>query len=42
MSCGDEACTARAKGKLTKVKNDKLKPAEADLEPGETRNWGRS
>jgi hypothetical protein len=27
-SCGDEACTARAKGKLTKVKNDKLQPDE--------------
>jgi hypothetical protein len=26
VSCGDEECTARAKGKLTKVKNDKLKP----------------
>jgi hypothetical protein len=24
--CGDKACTARAKGKLTNVKNDKLKP----------------
>ena len=34
-SCSDEACTARAEGKLTKVKNDKLKPASADLVPGE-------
>jgi hypothetical protein len=25
-SCGDEECTARAKGKLTKVQKDKLKP----------------
>ena len=36
VSCGDEACTVRAEGKLTKVKNDKLKPASADMEPGET------
>jgi lysophospholipase L1-like esterase len=36
-SC-DETCTARAEGKLTKVKKDKLKPASADLAPGETRN----
>jgi hypothetical protein len=35
-SCGDEACTANAEGKLTKVKKDKLKPASADLGPGET------
>ncbi len=34
-SCGDEACTASGEGKLTKVKNDKLKPASADLVPGE-------
>jgi hypothetical protein len=38
-SCGDVACTARAKGKLTKVKKDKLEPlrglASADLAPGE-------
>jgi hypothetical protein len=38
------ACTARAKGKLTKVKKDKLKPprgpgsAVADLTPGDTEN----
>ena len=38
VSCGDEACTARAEGKLTKVKKDKLKPASADLAPGETTN----
>ena len=35
-SCGDEACTASAEGKLTKVKKDKLKPASAGLGPGET------
>jgi hypothetical protein len=38
-TCGDEACTARAKGKLTNVKNDKLKPGRlwaGDLHPGET------
>jgi hypothetical protein len=38
-SCGDAACSARAKGKLTKVKTDKLKPlrdlASAELEAGE-------
>ena len=38
-SCGDVACSARAKGKLTKVKTDKLKPlrdlASAELEAGE-------
>ena len=26
MSCGDEACTVRATGKLTNVKRDKLVP----------------
>ena len=26
VSCGDETCTARARGRLTKVKNDKLEP----------------
>jgi hypothetical protein len=32
-SCGHEACTLSAEGKLTKVKKDKpLKPASADLE----------
>ena len=35
-SCGDEACTASGEGKLTKVKKDKVKPASADLGPGET------
>jgi hypothetical protein len=39
-SYGDEACTLRAKGKLTKVKKDKLKPASADLAPGERTNLG--
>jgi hypothetical protein len=36
----DDLCTARVKGKLTKVKKDKLKPvrrlASTDLAPGET------
>ena len=37
-SCGHEACTLSAKGKLTNVKNDKLEPHNSvDLEPGETR-----
>ncbi|HSJ18017.1 MAG TPA: hypothetical protein VK920_07980, partial [Solirubrobacterales bacterium] len=36
-SCGADACTARAKGKLTKVKNDKLQGAELPIVPGETR-----
>jgi hypothetical protein len=41
VSCGDVQCTARAKGKLTKVKKDKLhaigdKPGSTDLEAGET------
>jgi hypothetical protein len=35
-SCGGGACTARAEGKLTKVKNDKLRPSSVDLDPGET------
>jgi hypothetical protein len=37
-SCGDEACTLRAKGKVTKVKHDKLVPdaPTQDLAPGET------
>ena len=37
VSCRDEACTARANGKLTKVKNGKLKPWpwRRDLDPGE-------
>ena len=37
VSCGDEACTARGYGKLTKVKNGKLRPVRPvrlDL-PGE-------
>ena len=41
-SCGDEACTVRANGKLTNVKSDKLiKPhidVDLHLAPGETRN----
>jgi hypothetical protein len=43
VSCGDVQCTGPAKGKLTKVKKDKLKPAgrglgstPVDLEAGET------
>ena len=28
VSCGHEACTARARGRLTKVEKDKLKPDE--------------
>jgi hypothetical protein len=35
-SCGDEACTARGEGTLTKVKNEKLRTASTDLAPGET------
>jgi hypothetical protein len=31
----DEECTARAKGKLTNVKKDKLRPASADVGPGD-------
>jgi hypothetical protein len=37
VSCGDEECTARAKGKLTNVKNDKLRPDGGVVAPGETR-----
>jgi hypothetical protein len=37
-SCGADACTARAEGKLTKVKNDKLDGAHGiDVRPHETR-----
>ena len=37
VSCGDEACTERSTGKLTKVKNDKLEPdGNWRVEPGET------
>ena len=35
-SCGDEACTARATGKVTKVKNDKLRPTSFHRRPGQT------
>jgi hypothetical protein len=36
-SCGDEACTARAEGKLTKVKHEQLVGmGSADLAPRET------
>ena len=37
VSCGDEACTARATGKLTKVKNGNLLAGRRDPDPGETR-----
>ena len=36
MSCGDEACTVRATGKLTNVKMDKLKPDGVAVGPGKT------
>jgi hypothetical protein len=39
-SCGADACTARAKGKLTKVKKDKLQGAKRPIVPGETRTLG--
>jgi hypothetical protein len=50
-SCGDEECTARATGKLTNVKKDKLTPSPGrpspkvaygtiDLAPGETKTMG--
>ena len=47
VSCGDEACTVRATGKLTNVKMDKLDPdGPYDIAPGEEagtpgRSWGR-
>jgi hypothetical protein len=41
VSCGYEECTARAKWRLTKVKNDKLKPVHSEvIAPGETANLG--
>jgi hypothetical protein len=41
VSCGDHECTARAKGKLTNVKNDKLTPAGPSVvAPGKTKNLG--
>jgi uncharacterized membrane protein len=37
VSCGDEACTTRAKGRLTNVKNDKLSPDGPNVvAPGKT------
>jgi hypothetical protein len=36
-SCGADACTARAEGKLTKVKKDKLQGSKLPIVPGETR-----
>jgi hypothetical protein len=37
VSCGDEWCTARAKGRLTNVKLDKLRSSgPAEIAPGET------
>jgi hypothetical protein len=40
VSCGDEACTAKAKGKLTNVKNDKLQPGSFCYGSGKC--WGPS
>ena len=43
VSCGDQACTARATGRVTKVKEDKedkLGPARWDLDPGQTAALG--
>jgi hypothetical protein len=41
VSCGDEECTARTKGKLTNVKNDKLAPVGPDvIPPGKTVGMG--
>jgi hypothetical protein len=37
VSCGDEACSARGDGKLTKVKNGNLLAGRRDPEPGETK-----
>ena len=40
VSCGDEECTARAKGRLTNVKHDKLSPGVKVVPPGETKRVG--
>ncbi len=40
VSCGDEECTARARGRLTKVKNDKLEPDQGRY-PARIRQPGR-
>jgi hypothetical protein len=41
VSCGDEECTARATGKLTKVNKDKLTPeGSIVIAPGKTKNMG--
>jgi hypothetical protein len=44
VSCGDEACTERATGKLTNVKMDKLDPVGpttlTPIPPGMTRWFG--
>jgi hypothetical protein len=42
MSCGVNPCTARATGRLTKIKENKLTPEETwtDVMPGETVNIG--
>ena len=44
VSCGDDWCTARVRGRLTNVKNDNLKPdGRRDVNPGHTtRCWGPS
>jgi hypothetical protein len=41
-SCGDEACTVRAEGKLTKGQKGKLKPARDDLDPANDGNGERT
>jgi hypothetical protein len=38
VRCGDEECTARGKGKLTNIKNDKLRPDTTVVPPGKTRD----
>jgi hypothetical protein len=40
VSCGDEECNARATGKLTNVKNDKLTPRGRVVAPGKTVTMG--
>jgi hypothetical protein len=40
VSCGDEECNARATGKLTNVKNDKLTPRDRVVAPGKTVTMG--
>jgi hypothetical protein len=40
VSCGDEACTARTRGRLTRVEKDKLRGWSVDVDPGRTRKTG--